>query len=99
MLNNVYNAFNKYPKRSAIIQEENEGRASYREIGIINKYGAEDERVNLNMDFFGLDLGKVPTQNLGDWTVYIIPVLYVSFSFKNKFFRHSLFPPYVGNIY
>ncbi len=59
------------------IQEENEGRASYREIGIINKYGAEDERVNLNMDFFGLDLGKVPTQNLGDWTVYIIPVLYV----------------------
>lgn len=29
------------------------------------------------MDFFGLDLGKVPTQNLGDWTVYIIPVLYV----------------------
>lgn len=58
-------------------QEENEGRASYREIGIINQYGAEDERVNLNMDFFGLDLGKVPNQNLGDWTVYIIPVLYV----------------------
>ena len=29
------------------------------------------------MDFFGIDLSKVPTQNLNDWRVYIIPVLYV----------------------
>ncbi len=60
------------------IQKNNEGqRASYMEIEIINRYGSTDERVNLNMDFLGLDLSKVPGNNLSDWTVYIIPVLYV----------------------
>ena len=29
------------------------------------------------MDFLGLDLSKVPSNNLSDWTVYIIPLLYV----------------------
>lgn len=60
------------------LQKQNEGqRSSYEEIEIINKYGALDERVSLNMDFWGLNLSKVPGNNLGDWTVYIIPVLYV----------------------
>jgi len=35
------------------------------------------------MEFLGLDLSKVPTQNLGDWKVYIIPVLYVITSFAS----------------
>lgn len=60
------------------IQTQNEGqKSSYAEIEIINKFGATDEKVSLNMDFLGLDLSKVPGNNLGDWTVYIIPVLYV----------------------
>lgn len=60
------------------IQTENNGqRSSYSEIEIINKKGKEDEKVSINMDFLGLDLSKVPGNNLGDWTVYIIPVLYV----------------------
>ena len=29
------------------------------------------------MEFFGLDLSDVPTQNYTDWKVYIIPGLYV----------------------
>ena len=29
------------------------------------------------MEFLGLDLSKVPGNNLNDWTVYVIPVLYV----------------------
>jgi len=33
------------------------------------------------MNFFGLDLGKIPQQNLNDWTVYIIPVLYIISTF------------------
>ena len=33
------------------------------------------------MDFLGLDLSKVPTQNLNDWRVYIIPLLYVISTF------------------
>lgn len=60
------------------LQKENNGqRSSYAEIEIINKYSEEDERVSLNMEFLGLDLSKVPGNNLGDWTVYIIPALYV----------------------
>lgn len=57
--------------------EEEGDEANYKEIEIINKYGAEDETVYLNMEFLGLDLSKVPGNNLGDWSVYIIPLLYV----------------------
>lgn len=59
-------------------QLQQEGQQSgYQEIEIINKFGAQDERINLNMDFLGLDLSKVPSSNLNDWRVYIIPALYV----------------------
>lgn len=50
---------------------------AYPEIQIIEQKGKEDERVYINMDFFGIDLSKVPTQSLNDPKVYIIPVLYV----------------------
>ena len=60
------------------IQEGNNGqKSSYAEIEVINKKGKEDERVSINMDFLGLDLSKVPGNNLNDWKVYIIPLLYV----------------------
>ena len=39
------------------------------------------EKLNVNMEFLGLDLSKVPSENLKDFTVYIIPVLYVVSSF------------------
>ncbi len=39
------------------------------------------DKVNLNMEFFGIDLTQVPTQNLTDWKTLIIPVLYVISSF------------------
>ena len=57
--------------------QQGEEQSAYTEIAIINKFGQEDERVSLNMDFLGLDLSKVPSSNLGDWKVYIIPALYV----------------------
>ena len=41
----------------------------------------EYNSLRLNMDFLGLDLSKVPTQNLNDWKVYVIPGLYVITSF------------------
>ncbi len=31
----------------------------------------------INMNFLGIDLNKIPQENFGDFTVYIIPVLYV----------------------
>lgn len=33
------------------------------------------------MNFLGLDLSKIPQQNMTDYTVYIIPVLYILSSF------------------
>ena len=50
---------------------------NYPEIAIIKEKADEDETVNINMEFLGLDLSDVPTQDYTDWTVYIIPVLYV----------------------
>lgn len=67
------NVINDY--KTQLQQEGNQ--SGYAEIEIINKYGAQDERVRLNMDFLGLDLSKVPSSNLNDWRVYIIPILYV----------------------
>lgn len=67
------NVINEYKTQ---LQQEN-GQTAYTEIAIINKFGPQDERVNLNMDFLGLDLSKVPSSNLNDWRVYVIPVLYV----------------------
>lgn len=62
----------------------------YPEIDIIREYNflkeknPDDEyidKANLQMNFLGLDLSKVPQQNLTDYTVYIIPVLYILSSF------------------
>ena len=39
------------------------------------------EKLNVNMEFLGLDLSKVPNENLNDFKVYIIPLLYVISSF------------------
>lgn len=59
------------------IQEQRNEKASYQEIAVIREKGAEDERVRINMNFLGLDLSQVPSQNYSDWKVFIIPVLYV----------------------
>ena len=57
--------------------------SSYPEIKIIETKSGEDENVNINMGFLGLDLSKVPTQNLNDYKVYIIPILYIITTFVN----------------
>ena len=44
----------------------------------VNKYKNE---IDINMDFFGIDLSQVPTQNLSNWKALIIPILYVISSF------------------
>ena len=55
-----------------------------REAEFLKEINPEDqnmEKFNINMDFLGIDLNKIPQQNLGDWTVYIIPVLYILSTF------------------
>ena len=55
---------------SQAVEEKNGGRTAYREIAIIKALSSENENVRINMDFFGLDLSDIPTQNLSDWRVY-----------------------------
>ena len=55
-----------------------------RELDYLKEKFPKDEnlhKINLNMQFCGLDLSKIPQQNLGDWTVYIIPILYIISTF------------------
>ena len=55
-----------------------------REVDYLKEKLPDDETlntINLNMQFFGLDLSKIPQQNLTDWTVYIIPILYIISTF------------------
>lgn len=59
------------------IQAESSENMNYQEIAVIREKGNSDERVNLNMNFLGLDLSSVPSQNFSDWKVFVIPVLYV----------------------
>ncbi len=64
--------------KNEIIQE-NEGKkiSNYYEIEIIDKKSAQDDSIRINMNFLGLDLSKVPSQNMNDYKVYIIPALYI----------------------
>jgi YidC/Oxa1 family membrane protein insertase len=64
-----------------IKQEDETTNNAYPEISIIKEKGQEDENVYINMEFLGLDLSSVPSQNATDWRVYIIPALYVCSSF------------------
>ena len=72
------NKVNEYIEQ---IKTEEGKTSAYPEIQVIQTKSAEDSEVAVNMDFLGLDLSKVPNQNLKDITVYIIPVLYVITSF------------------
>ena len=79
---------NKYI--SQLQEAEREISNVYPEIDLIREYNwlkeknPEDnnvEKLNLQMNFLGLDLSKIPQQNMSDYTVYIIPILYILSSF------------------
>ena len=73
------------------LQEEGKIKSNvYPEIDIIREQqwlkekNPDDSNINrlaLQMNFLGLDLSKVPQQNMTDFTVYIIPILYILSSF------------------
>ena len=82
-----------------IVTEQNDNqKLNYPEIAIIeyvNKMDLSDgqdnleqkkeeyNQLHLNMNFFGLDLSMVPSQNYKDIKVFIIPALYVIITFVN----------------
>ena len=59
------------------LEEKMESPVRYSEIAIINNFSSENEDLKINMNFLGLDLSDIPTENMGDIRVYIIPTLYV----------------------
>ena len=64
---------NKYSQE---IQQE-KGNQRYTEIAIIRYKSEVDPTVNINMNFLGLNLSAVPSENYNDPKVFIIPILYV----------------------
>lgn len=67
-----------------IAEMKEEGKTvsqNYPEIDIIREKGSQDEKVNINMEFLGLDLSAIPQQNMKDYKVWVIPVLYIISSF------------------
>ena len=68
------NTLNSYIEE---ISQNSDERVNYQEIAVIREKAKDDENVALNMNFLGLDLSSIPTQNYSDWKVFIIPVLYV----------------------
>ena len=80
----VINYMNKQEDKSQepVSEEENnnEQEENQNEENSFNINDYKDEAY-INMDFLGLDLSKVPTEDLGDLKVLIIPTLYVISSF------------------
>lgn len=48
----------------------------YPEISILKEFGNQDKNIYINMDFIGIDLSSIPTDN-NNIKTWIIPVLYV----------------------
>ena len=61
----------------SVSEEENNDSQNENDFNI-NDY---IDQVNLNMNFLGIDLSAVPTQNISDFKTLIIPILYVISSF------------------
>ena len=68
-------------KYTTEINENSNTKDAYPEISIIREKSSEDEQVYINMEFLGLDLSRIPSKDMSDWKVYVIPVLYVISSF------------------
>ena len=68
-------------KTEVIEQVGEQGISSaYPQISIlkyVNNNKGQEDPLYINMNFLGLDLSKIPQENLKDLTVYIIPMLYV----------------------
>ena len=71
------NIINDYTKQITEEASESGNKRSYIEIAIIKKYANNDDKVYINMNFLGLDLSDIPTENMTNWKVYIIPLLYI----------------------
>lgn len=78
MLKVDQDTINNYVDKIKAEASENGEAIRYQEIAVIKKFAETDEKVNINMDFLGLNLSSIPSQDYkSDPKVCIIPVLYV----------------------
>ena len=66
---------------STIKEEGKTVSQNYPEIDIIREKGQQDEKVYINTEFLGLDLSEIPQQDMLNYKVWVIPVLYIISSF------------------
>lgn len=79
---NVNNTYKEISIIQAVRNQENPISVSEEENDESNnKINEYIEKANLQMEFLGIDLSQVPTQDLSNWKTLIIPVLYVVSSF------------------
>ena len=79
-INNIEKNYNKEElevQETEIQSEENPKEEANDEVDLLEN----KDKLFINMNFVGLDLSKVPKENLSDFKVLIIPVLYVISSF------------------
>lgn len=74
---------NLEPQSSVSEEGKEEGEEAQEKESENQEFNVYDyiEKVDLNMDFFGIDLSAIPTEDLSNWKALIIPVLYVITSF------------------
>lgn len=78
MLKIDQDTINNYVNEIKAESSESGEAIRYQEIAVIKKYAETDEKVNINMNFLGLNLSSIPSQDYKtDPKVCIIPVLYV----------------------
>ena len=63
-----------------VLKEEN-AELSEKQQKVSDMFGEELDNICTNMNLLGINLSEVPTQNMSDFRVYIIPILYVASSF------------------
>lgn len=63
---------NSYKEKYQISEQ-----SAYKEIDIIREANNRGDEIHINMWFLGVDLSNIPSRNWSNWTVYIIPGLYV----------------------
>lgn len=98
--NEINTTYELLKKENAISESNYKEIDIIREISFLEEYKKENaeikvseeniEKMKINMDFFGIDLSKVPSQNANDWKVFIIPVLYVIVSFISMKFINTV---------
>ena len=80
-INNYISQLQEDGRSISNVYPENDLIREYNWLKEKNPEDANVDKLNLKMNFLGLDLSKIPQQNMTDYTVYIIPVLYILSSF------------------